>query len=399
MNNKKRFLIFCVLAILSFTSMSLEVWANNIEDARARQRELSEYISTERQELVNTRSQIRSLNVELEALEYELSLAVDLLEAINFDLELTRLELENAKIGLEEAKEARDRQFEAFITRSRHIYMNGWMGYVDAILNAESFTDFLNRIEHVNRIVEFDRNLVQELKRAEENISSHVDTIQTQEDDLLFLEGIQIERMRGYDDLLEQKVATRMELEHTEAGQVQSLEQLEEDHREIARIIQEHEAEQRRQELAARARGQAEVVQRPFVHDGQDLQWPLPGHTRVTSHFGNRSDPFTTSTAFHSGIDVGAPMGVNILAAESGTVIFSGWMGGYGNTIIVDHGGGMHTMYAHASSLLVRNGQNVNRGQAIARVGSTGRSTGNHLHFEVRINGSVTNPLNFTSPN
>jgi len=379
--------------------MSLEVWANNIEDARARQRELSEYISTERQELVNTRSQIRSLNVELEALEYELSLAVDLLEAINFDLELTRLELENAKIGLEEAKEARDRQFEAFITRSRHIYMNGWMGYVDAILNAESFTDFLNRIEHVNRIVEFDRNLVQELKRAEENISSHVDTIQTQEDDLLFLEGIQIERMRGYDDLLEQKVATRMELEHTEAGQVQSLEQLEEDHREIARIIQEHEAEQRRQELAARARGQAEVVQRPFVHDGQDLQWPLPGHTRVTSHFGNRSDPFTTSTAFHSGIDVGAPMGVNILAAESGTVIFSGWMGGYGNTIIVDHGGGMHTMYAHASSLLVRNGQNVNRGQAIARVGSTGRSTGNHLHFEVRINGSVTNPLNFTSPN
>ena len=251
MNKSKRFIILCILAFLTFTSMSMDVWANNIDEARERRRELTEQINADRRELFNTRSEISSVNAELAELEYELALAVDLLEAISFDLEITKLELEYSELGLEQAIDARDRQLDAFVMRVRHVYMNGWAGYIDAILNAESFMDFFNRIDHVNRMVEFDRNLVQELKRAEESISAHVDMIQNRQDELLILEGIQIERMRGYDALLEQKVAVRMALEYTEEGQAAALAQLEEDHAEFDRIIREAEAAEARAALQA----------------------------------------------------------------------------------------------------------------------------------------------------
>jgi len=390
-----------MLVIISFVSSSLNVWANNdIEEIREQRNELNLQIDADTRELHNTRAEIRSVTAELAELEYQLSLAVDLLEAITFDLNLTRGELEEAEAGLYQAMGERDMHLEAFASRVRHIYMNGWMGYIDAIMSAQSVMDLFNRIDQVNRMVSFDRNLVEELKRVEENISRHVDEIQTREDDLLRLEGYQIIQMREYDALLEQKIALRTALEETEEGQALALAQLEDDRNELDRIIQEDE-DRRAREAARQAEidRRNNVVQQPFVHDNQTLQWPVPGFTRISSPFGNRADPFNGRTAFHSGIDIPAPMGINILAAESGTVIFSGWQGGYGNTVIINHGNGLHTMYAHASSLSVRVGQNVNRGDVIARIGSTGRSTGNHLHFEVRVNGSLVNPLNFTSPN
>jgi len=381
----------------------MNVWATNIDEVRERRRELSEQIAGEQRDLVNTRDEIRSVNAELASLEYELSIVAEILAAISFDLERTKLELEDAELGLLEATDARDRQLDAFVMRVRHVYMNGWAGYIDAILNSNSFMDFFNNIDRVNRMVEFDRNLVQELKRAEEDITRYVEIFQTRQDDLLILEGMEIERMRAYDELLEQKVALRIELEYTEEGQALAIAQMEEDRAEIDRIISEYEETRRREEAARAAQQQQEALARaattPVAHDNQALQWPLPGHTRITSPFGTRVDPITgRAGVFHSGIDVGAPFGVNIVAAEAGTVIFSGWQGGYGNTVIISHGNGMQTMYAHASSRLVNTGQSVARGQAIARIGSTGRSTGNHLHFEVRMNGTLVNPLNFTSP-
>lgn len=400
MYKSKRFFIICILVIASFVSTSLNVWANDITEIIEQRDELNEQIAAEQIELRNTRNEIRSVNEELAELEYLMSLAVDLLEAITFDLTLTQTELENAESGLEQAIKDRDMHLEAFVSRVRHIYMNGWTGYIDAILRAQNLMELFNRIDQVNRMVAFDRNLVQELKRTEASIAAHVEEIQTREDSLLFLEGEHIVKMQEYDALLEQKVALRTALEYTEEGHALALAQLEEDRSELDRIIREDE-ERRQREAAAQAERdrQNNIQQRAFVNDNQTLQWPLPGHTRISSPFGNRADPFTGRTAFHSGIDVPAPMGVNILAAESGTVIFSGWQGGYGNTVIINHDNGIHTMYAHASSLAVRVGQNVNRGDVIARVGSTGRSTGNHLHFEVRVNGNLVNPLNFTSPN
>ncbi|MCL2415472.1 MAG: M23 family metallopeptidase, partial [Defluviitaleaceae bacterium] len=123
--------------------------------------------------------------------------------------------------------------------------------------------------------------------------------------------------------------------------------------------------------------------------------WPVQGTRSVNSHYGNRRHPSTGRTSFHTGVDLRAPHGTNVLAAQEGTVIFSGWQRGYGNTIIIDHGGGITTLYAHQSRNLVSSGDRVTRGQVIGRSGATGTATGAHLHFEVRRNGSHINPRPF----
>ena len=123
------------------------------------------------------------------------------------------------------------------------------------------------------------------------------------------------------------------------------------------------------------------------------MSFPTAG--RITSRFGSRIHPVLGYRRFHAGVDFGAPHGTRITAADSGKVIFSGWYGGYGNSVIVDHGGGLTTLYAHASRLTVSEGQSVVKGQAIAAVGSTGLSTGPHLHFEVRRNGNPVDPMGF----
>ena len=125
------------------------------------------------------------------------------------------------------------------------------------------------------------------------------------------------------------------------------------------------------------------------------LGWPVPGRTTVSSGFVTRTSPITGRTESHSGLDIPAPYGTAIVAAEAGKVTYSGWMNGYGNTIIIDHGGGLSTLYGHNSSLVARVGQVVSRGQTVAKCGSTGWSTGNHCHFSVLKNGAYVNPRNY----
>ena len=125
------------------------------------------------------------------------------------------------------------------------------------------------------------------------------------------------------------------------------------------------------------------------------MEWPVPGYHKVTSPYGNRYHPVLKKNKFHSGVDLRAPMGTPIVAANDGKVLSAGYNSGYGNRIYIDHGGGIVTVYAHNSKLLVKAGDKVKRGQTIAKAGSTGRSTGPHLHFEVRKNGKTTNPMNW----
>jgi len=167
----------------------------------------------------------------------------------------------------------------------------------------------------------------------------------------------------------------------------------------IGELIRQAEAElaaQRERDAAAqRARAAAPAPVPTQADVNAQFLWPVPGRYRISSYFGWRPRPIGTGNEHHHGIDIPAPARTPIVAAESGTVILSQWHGGFGNTVIISHGGGLTTLYAHNTQNLVRVGDTVTRGQQIALVGTTGHSTGNHLHFEVRQDGTPVNPLPF----
>jgi len=142
---------------------------------------------------------------------------------------------------------------------------------------------------------------------------------------------------------------------------------------------------------------QIKNLQKSGAYAGGSMTWPCPSSKTISSYYGNRLHPILKKYKMHTGIDISAKQGASIVAANKGTVIMAGWQSGYGYTVVVDHGGGITTLYAHCSKILVSVGQNVKAGETIAKVGSTGMSTGPHLHFEVRKNGATTNPLNYVS--
>jgi murein DD-endopeptidase MepM/ murein hydrolase activator NlpD len=277
--------------------------------------------------------------------------------------------------------------------------MNGSMSYVDVIMNAKSVTDLIKRIDYVNRIVEYDKNLVNSLRQTEELISVKLEETQKQKDDLEVMEQFETKQMNSYTETLAAKKLLIEALEADELEYMSQRDQLESSSKAIEDQLKAIAEEERRQALAAQAARQRAAASSVsvYTYDGNPLQWPLPGNRNITSNFGGRTSPINGKYENHKGVDVGAGYGTQVLAAEGGTVVTSGWVNGFGNTIIINHGSGMSTLYAHNSSLLVSQGATVTRGQAVAKIGSTGWSTGNHMHFEVRINGVPNNPMNYTN--
>lgn len=270
------------------------------------------------------------------------------------------------------------------------VYEHGDLGYMSVLLASKSFTDFVERWEDLRLLIAANQHAVRERKTAERKVSSaQQDLVATQ----TALQNQEQEQQRDRNQL-DTLAAERSNLvaiadaqrRHvaSEVAEIEDLSASEEAQLEALIVERQREIEAQR-EAARRAAGIVGTTSAPGA-----LAWPVSG--TITSPFGYRRNPFGGGMEFHQGLDIAAPMGTTITAAASGTVISAGWYGGYGNYILVDHGGGMATGYGHCSQIFVSVGQQVQKGQAIGAVGSTGASTGPHLHFEVRIGGKPVDP-------
>ena len=263
------------------------------------------------------------------------------------------------------------------------------MAYIKVILSSNSLSDFFNNIYMVKEVIQQDRDLLKELDEnkslVEEKKKSLEDKVKEQE---LLKSSLESDNNK-----LESDKAEVEELKNQLAKEEEELES------QIAKIIAEEEA-------AAKAQAEAEAQKQQATSSSTSSgassnavvtsgSWPVPGYSRISSPYGYRIHPVTGASSIHTGIDIPAPTGTPVTAYDSGTVIYSGVQGTYGNTVMIRHNDGKVTLYAHNSALNVSVGQTVQKGQVVAKIGSTGRSTGPHLHFEIRVNGSHTNPMNY----
>jgi murein DD-endopeptidase MepM/ murein hydrolase activator NlpD len=361
-----------IFAIESFTPLNA---GGSINDLQNKQASIQSQILEYRNEANALKNEKNSMQADIDSLQLEIN-------ALNLELqnyELQKQEL-NMKINLKEEeiiklnKEIEENN-KLLGERLRAMYKSGTSGYIELILNAENLTDAMTRVDMVQLIVESDVELLKSIEEQKKKV----------EEVKLSLENEKLELADVIKELSDKKES----VETASKAKDDYISSLEQDIKSLELLMAAEEAQSSQIErdiLSLQGAGE---------FSGGGMSWPLPGYSRISSYFGGRADPITGAWSNHRGIDIPGPYGQPIVSSNDGIVIFSGYHWSYGNYVIIDHGGGISTLYSHASKLLVGKGQAVSKGETIALVGSTGYSTGNHVHFEYRINGVPQNPLNY----
>ena len=324
---------------------------------------------------------IAALDYQIQSTRAQLNTTQKIIDTLTEDIEEKQVELD------ETVKELDDKQ-ELFETRIRVMYENGDTTYMEVLLSSENFSDMLSHMEIVSQIMDYDKKVVEEYKALKLSIEQQKASLESdrkeQQDyaDDLKVAYEEIEAQKKEYKALKAKVDSNIELKKAEAE----------------RMLREQE--QINDEIAELSRQEAAAVSSSGgggggkVYSGS-MTWPCPSYNRISSPYGYRTHPISGTRKLHKGLDISASSGNPVIAAASGTVVKSYFSSSYGNYVVISHGGGVMTAYAHMTRRLVSVGQRVAAGQQVGTVGSTGNSTGPHLHFEVYVGGSTVNPMNY----
>jgi murein DD-endopeptidase MepM/ murein hydrolase activator NlpD len=297
-------------------------------------------------------------------------------------------EIEQKSLELEEAVATQESQYEAMKSRIRFMYERGNSLYLELLFESASFGEMLNKAEYIEMLSAYDRKMLDQYVAQAEYVA-------------LCKEGLEEEK-EVLDEAKKSVEAEEASLNELISAKEQEIKAVSSDIRNKEAAIAEYEASiaAENETIAALEKAVAEeraklAEEQKRKYDGGIFTWPAPSYTRISDEYGNRMHPTLGVQKFHNGIDMAAPGGSPILAAYDGKVVAAAYSGSMGNYIMIDHGDSLYTIYMHASALYVSKGAEVHKGDKIAAVGSTGRSTGNHLHFSVRVNGNYVNPRNY----
>ena len=408
---KKKIAVLAAAAALTLgTVFSSYATSKAIEDAKKKVSSMEEEkkkVESTLKELEGKKSDIAAYVKELDR---NLSALAGELTKLEGDISQKEEQIEEAKVELETAKITENRQYEDMKLRIQYMYENGQTGLLESMMQSESIAELLNRAEYASQITSYDRKMLEEYRKTRQEVALKEEALKTEHQELLTLQDSTKAKQSSVKTLMASKEAelasyeTKIASAHGEIDQYNADIKAQEEH--MARVeaeIRRKEEEARKAEEARRAeeakKNQSSAGGDSTVKKGNtNFIWPCPASGRISSAFGDRSSPTEGASTNHKGIDIPAPSGSSIVAAADGKVVISTYSYSAGNYIMIDHGGGLTTVYMHCSQLLVKEGETVKQGQTIAKVGSTGYSTGPHLHFGVRSGGSYVNPSGYVSP-
>lgn len=395
--------LMVIIIISPFHTLS---FANEIDKAKEEKNSLEK-------KKVETEQRIQALEKEkddilkyIEKLDMELNNLANEIEALNKDIKKVNKDIKVARVELEAARIAEADQYNTMKKRIKYMYENGNTTYIDVIMQSDDLSELLNHVEYISKITEYDNHLLDEYTRLKQDVIDKEAALQKKHDDLEDLkeevayeketvEKLSVDKnkeLKKYEETIKENQALSKNYSNKIEEREEYIEKLL-----LEEMRRKEEEERRRREEEERKNQQKEDSGSSSNTVSGDLIWPVPASGRITSVFGNRESPTAGASSNHKGIDIGAPSGSSIVATMSGEVVTATYSVTAGNYIMLYHGDGLYSVYMHCSKLLVSVGDNVNQGDAIALVGSTGVSTGPHLHFAIIKDGSYVNPQNYVS--
>lgn len=397
-------LIFCMQPVCNVQATE----ESNLSEAQQEKKTLENDLQKAKELIDSLKGSKEDIQSEVEKLDKQLNEISGKVKELESQLSKKRQEIADTESALNKAKEQEKKQYRNMKKRIQFMYENGQTSYVEMLLSADSFTDFLNAVEYITQISQYDRKMLKEYQNMQVTIA---DTQKTLETDYASLQSLQAKVQEEKQAVAALESAKKGELNDvaddlTDAQTVAKAyeAEIQAQNEVIAQIqaAQKRAAEQQAAQQQAQAAEENQNTAQNTTPSGNgqstgSMMWPCPSSKRVTSDYGPRTSPTNGASSNHKGIDIGAAYGADIVAADGGTVLVATYSSSGGNYVIIDHGGGLCTVYMHASSLTVSAGQTVSKGQVIAKVGSTGISTGNHLHFGVTLNGVYVSPWGYVS--
>ncbi|MGM9529395.1 MAG: murein hydrolase activator EnvC family protein [Phascolarctobacterium sp.] len=354
-------------------------FASQADDKRAELNEVQSQMQKMQDRKEKARQKAEAATVGLE----EIQISINQLRSQAKDLQgrkdALQAKINENQIKLAQKKAEVEKRKQIYSKRLRQIYINGQINYLDVLLGAKDFGDFSSRMYLLQKIISSDIDMLTQLQKAEAEVKSRQDQLDAQMKDIKTTQA-ELEAKRARANRLKEQRSYMLYKAQEEEQRSQS------EYDRLLAISENITAMLRNMEGSGGGASSGGGGTGRFM-------WPCRGP--ITSYFGWRTHPVFGTTKYHSGMDIGVDYGTPIYAADSGTVIYSGWLGGYGYAVMIDHGSGLVTLYGHNQALNVYEGQYVNKGTCIAYAGSTGYSTGPHCHFEVRLHGEVTEPLNY----
>lgn len=397
MEKGKRFYKIAVLCFVLLLGAGLPLHAaasssdskaasTSLKEAEKEKEALEEELEAAKQAVADLKESKGNVEEKLAALNTRLMNISERITVLEGQLEEKNRDISETQEELEEAKRVQAQQYEDMKLRIQFMYENSQTTYLQLLLEAKDITSLLNSVEYISEIQRYDRRKLEEYTEMVEYIA-----------------GVKAQLEQDYEELQEMKAS----VEEEKASVAALMKQKETELANIASNIMDAQSEadyyaaeiQAQEELIAEIKRieaeKAAAGKQNHPYTGGVFTWPCPSSTRITSDYGVRTSPTSGASTNHKGIDIGADGGADIVAAAAGMVTSAAYSSAAGNYVMIDHGGGLYTVYMHASALLVSPGQEVSAGQVIAKVGSTGISTGNHLHFGVSLNGSYVSPWSY----